>query len=431
MTESLPVSPGPPTEPEFAALIAIDWADQKHYWSLQVAHSDRIERGELDNTPEAVEVWISEMHLRFAERPLAVALEQRRGALVAMLSKYGQLHLYPVHPRSLAKYREAWYPSGCKDDPKDADLLREMLCQHRSRLRRLDPDTVEMRRLQFQVENRRKLVDQRTAISNRLTDLLKIYFPQIPTWFENVTSPMVGDLLLRWPTLEALQRARPATLQKFLREHNCRDEEKIQERIQQIRQAIPATHDEAVIESAQTMVSVYVQQIAILNETIEELTQASEKLARQLPEWEIFDSLPGAGVVMAPRLMAALGSRRERFDSADDLLCFSGIAPVKEESGNMKWVHFRRACPKFLRQTFHEWAACTLRFCDWANDFYDGQRLKKKSHHTAIRALAFKWIRILYRCWKDHQPYREDFYLARRAKRAVPLQRLVEAVKMP
>src|SRR6516225_5714743 len=132
-------------EPEFAAFIAIDWADQKHYWSLQVAGQKGLQRGTLDHTPEAVEVWIMELHVRFGGRPLAVALEQRRGALAVMLSKYAHVHLYPVHPMTLAKFREAWYPSRSKSDPSDADLLLEILTTHRSRLRRLDPDTVEMR----------------------------------------------------------------------------------------------------------------------------------------------------------------------------------------------------------------------------------------------------------------------------------------------
>ena len=179
------------------------------------------------------------------------------------------------------------------------------------------------------------------------------------------------------------------------------------------------------------MVQVYVRQIAILNNAIRELTRASEALARQLPEWEIFDSLPGAGEVMAPRRMAARGSRRERFHSADDLSAFSGIAPVKQASGNSQFVHFRRACPKFLRQTFHEWAGCTVQFCDWAKDYYTGQRSRKKSHHMAVRALAFKWIRVLYRCWKDRQPYREQVYLTNRVNRATPLNALFTAVQMP
>jgi len=73
-------------EPEFAAWVAIDWADQKHYWSLRAAGQEGLQRGTLDHTPEAVEVWIMALHVRFGGRPLAMALEQRRGALAVMLS---------------------------------------------------------------------------------------------------------------------------------------------------------------------------------------------------------------------------------------------------------------------------------------------------------------------------------------------------------
>jgi hypothetical protein len=274
-------------------------------------------------------------------------------------------------------------------------------------------------------------VDQRTALSNRLTDLLKQYYPQILLWFPDITTLLVGDLLLRWPTLPELQKAKAATLGKFFHQHNCRDQQMIQQRLEQIRRAIPATRDEAVIGSARSMALVCVQQIACLRRAIGELEKEIAELARQQPDWAIFDSLPGAGEVLAPRLMAALGSRRERFESASDLQCFSGIAPVKEASGNSQWVHMRWACPKFLRQSFHEWAACSIHFCDWAKAYYDQQRSRNKSHHTAIRALAFKWMRILYRCWKDRQPYREDIYLLSLAKRNLPLQRVVQSVQMP
>ena len=92
-------------------------------------------------------------------------------------------------------------------------------------------------------------MDQRTAISNRLTGQLKLYYPQILVWFEDIDSVLVADLLRRWPTLPELQKARPATLEKFFRQHNGRDENKTQQRIEPIRRAIPATHDEAVIGS--------------------------------------------------------------------------------------------------------------------------------------------------------------------------------------
>jgi transposase len=417
-------------EPEFSAWVAIDWADQKHYWSCRVG-TGSMERGTLDNTPEAVEAWFTELLRRIGTRPVAVALEQRKGALVVLLSKYEQLYLFPVHPATLAKYRDTWYPSGSKDDRKDADLLLEILLQHRHRLWRLNPETTEMRLLQFQVENRRKLVDERTALSNKLKDTLKIYYPQIVRWFEDVTTELVRELLTRWPSLQVLQTARRATLEKFLRGHRWRDEEKLAEQIADIEKAIPATSDRAVLESAQCLVRAWVPQLKVLQAAIRELEQQIRELACQQEDWVLFDSLPGAGAALAPRLMAALGTRRERFRSASELQSFTGIAPVKEASGNSVWVHFRWACPKFLRQTFHEWAACSIPRCAWARAYYDRQKAKGKGHHAAVRALAFKWIRILYRCWEQREPYQEHVYLASLAQRSLPLGSLLAAVKMP
>jgi transposase len=413
----------------YAACVAIDWADQKHYWSLREAGSQRIEQGELDHTPEAVEEWVSGLSRRFGGRPLAVALEQKRGALLAMLSKYESLHLFPVHPLTLARYRQAWHPSGCKSDRGDADLLLEILCQHRDRLRRLEPDTPQTRQLQFQVENRRKLVDARTAQSNQLRHWLKLYYPQILEWFPDLDTVVAGRFVERWPNLAELQKARATTIEKFLRQHHVRNPDHIRQRIQDIGRAVPATHDPALIDAAQTMALVCIQQMAVLRSAICRLEQAIAQLASRHPDWEIFDSLPGAGAALAPRLMAVLGTRRERFASANELQCFAGIAPVKEASGNTAWVHVRWACSRFVRQTFHEWAACSIPQCEWARQYYHHQRAKNKSHHTAVRALAFKWMRILYRCWKDRQPYREDLYLTRVAERAVPLH-LIKAVEM-
>jgi transposase len=383
-----------------------------------VAGQKGLQRGTLDNTPEAVEAWIAELRMRFGERPLAMSLEQRRGALVVMLSKYAHVHLYPVHPTTLAKFREAWFPSRSKSDPSDADLLLEILTAHRRRLRRLDPDTVETRLLQNLVENRRKLVDDRTALNNRLTDLLKLYFPQILGWFSDVTSVVVGDLLEQWPSLQDLQRVKPAKLEKFLRDHHCAD---IAERLLQIRQALPATHDRALLDSAPYQVAALVRQMAVLRDSLRQLEKRIAELAAQQEDWHIFQSLPGAGAALAPRLMVALGTQRDRYSSASELQCFSGIAPVKEASGNTQWVHFRWACPKFLRQTFHEWAACSIAQCEWAHAYYQQQKAGGKTHHVAVRALAFKWMRILYRCWKDRQPYREEMYLASLAKRGSTL----------
>ncbi|HEX4169777.1 MAG TPA: hypothetical protein VHZ55_30300 [Bryobacteraceae bacterium] len=91
-------------ESHWAAFIAVDWADREHVWKLQVAESGHCEQCKLEQTPEAIEVWASHLAARFAGRPIAVALEQSRGAVVFTLIKYSHLYLYPVHPSTLAPF---------------------------------------------------------------------------------------------------------------------------------------------------------------------------------------------------------------------------------------------------------------------------------------------------------------------------------------
>ena len=109
--------------------------------------------------------------------------------------------------------------------------MLDLLLRHRERLRPLQPDTVETRLLHFLVEERRQTVDEKTRQSHRLTDCLKLYFPQVLHWFDDVTSPLVGDCWNAGRALEQLQRAHPGTLRKFFHEHNCRSAERNEERI--------------------------------------------------------------------------------------------------------------------------------------------------------------------------------------------------------
>jgi transposase len=395
---------------EFAALVAIDWADQKHAWALQIPGSSDRETGTIDHTPKAVEVWAAELRLRFGGQPLAVALEQSRGPLVFTLTKYEHLVIFPVHPTVLVNYRKSFRPSGAKDDPSDARLLLDILMLHRDKLRRLDPDTSETRTLQFMVEERRKLVHEKTRYSNRITAHLKMYFPQVLGWFDEIGSNIAADFLERWPSLEQLQRARSATIERFFIDHNSRDRERIAQRLQEIRKAIPATTDTAVLVSCSTAIVAWA---ALLKQVLAAIAIYDEKidgLGRAHPDYALMNSFPGAGPALTPRLIAAMGSRRERYQVAHEIQCYSGIAPVVASSGQQHWVHWRWACPKFLRQTFHEWALHSIAYSQWAREYYEQQRAKGKRRNTAIRSLAFKWIRILFRCWKDRKPYDEAAY---------------------
>jgi transposase len=118
------------------------------------------------------------------------------------------------------------------------------------------------------------------------------------------------------------------------------------------------------------------------------------------PDFALMQRMPGAGQNYAARLTVALGTDRARWQSVDELARFSGVAPVIERSGKSRRVRWRYFCPKFLRQSFHEYAGESVKHSLWAKAYYEQQRSKGKSHEAAVRALAFKWSRIIYRCWQ-------------------------------
>jgi transposase len=412
-------------EPSWAGFVAIDWADQKHHWKLVDAESKRSEEGELEHTPEAIDLWVAHLHARFADRPVAVCLEQSRGSLVYMLLKYPHLVLFAVSPTTSARFRQALYPSGSKSDPTDTALLLDLLLYHRSNLRRIDPDTPETRLLQMLVEQRRQWVDDRTRYSNQLTACLKLYFPQVLNWIDNIDSPLGCDLLEQWPSLQQLQRAHPGTLRKFFVAHNSRSEERMRERLEAIYKAQPAVQDPALLEAGAITAQGLVALLKTLNARITKLDERIATAESAHPDSVLFAGLPGAGPALRPRLIVAFGTQRQRYASAAELQAYSGIAPVTERSGRSEWVHFRRACPKFLRQTFHEFASHSVARSRWARAYYDLQISKGKGHHAAVRALAGKWIRVLFRCWKDGKPYDEQTYLRALEKHHSPLHALL------
>jgi transposase len=406
---------------EFAAFVGIDWADAKHDVCLQAVGDDKREFSRLEHKPEAIEAWARALQERCAGYPVAGCLERNKGPLVYALRKYKFLVLFPVNPVTLAKYREAFAPSHAKDDPTDAELPLELLLKHRDKLQPLIPQSAGIRALEQLVEHRRRLVGDKVRRTNRLTATLKNYFPHALQWFDDKDTTLFCDFLTQWPTLKAAQLARRTTLEHFFRTHHVRYANVIDKRIQAITSATPLTTDEGVIAPHALLVQALVAQLRGILQAIADFDHAITQRAQSHPDFPLFAALPGAGAVLAPRLLVAFGEQRERFTSADELQKYAGIAPVTERSGNKTWVHWRWQCPTFLRQTFVEWAGESMRHSFWARTYYPQQRDKGTSHQAAVRALAFKWIRILFRCWQDRTPYNESVYLNVLKHRGSPL----------
>jgi transposase len=321
------------------------------------------------------------------------------------------VHIFRIHPKSLKNYRQALYPSGAKDDPVDAQLLVQFAKLHQNKIQPWVPDDADSRLLLRLVECRRKTVNKRVRLTNGLTQLLKEYFPQGLDLSGDLDCAMACDFLARWPTLQKLQKSRREAIRRFYKDHGCRRDEVIDGRLEQIRWAHPLTGDKAIIESSVLMIQTIVPQLRMLIEAIARFDAKIKEVYQKQPDSEIFSSFPGAGAVLGPRLQAAMGSNRNRFDSSQEVAEYSGIAPVTERSGKTEWIHRRLACSRFVKQSFHEFAGQSIEECDWARAFYETKRAAGMNHHAALRALAYKWIRIIFRCWKGQVPYDEKKYM--------------------
>jgi transposase len=406
---------------DFAALIAIDWADRKHDVCELEYQNNKPIFTVIPSKPEAINAWANALKQKYKGQLVAVACELKKGPLIYALSKFKHIVLFTINPSTVAKYRKAFTQSGAKDDPTDAAIQLEILQQHMPKLNVITPDTESIRSLAQLVEYRRKLVQDRVDLTNKITSTLKNYYPQVLDWFNEKDSMIFCDFLLRWPSLEHVKRARKQTLIDFFNQHNSRYLAVNEKRINEIKQAEVLTNDNAIIQPNLLLIECLVAQLKPLMLSIERFDHDIKSIYKKHNDRFIYDSLPGAGPQMAPRLLAAMGSNRERYQSSEEVQKYAGIAPVTERSGKKEWIHWRYSCTTFLRQTFVEWAGQSVRYSFWAKAYYQQQAAKGKPHNTIIRALAFKWIRILFRCWKTKTAYDESTYLEALKSKGSPL----------
>ena len=409
-----------PHEP-FAAFVGSDWADATHALCLQAAGSTTREARSLDHTPEAIDAWVCPLRQRFGGHPVAICLELNKGPLVSALCTYEFLVLFPVNPLTLARYREAFTPSRAKDDPTDAARQLELLLKHRHKLPPLQPQSPQMRALAQLVEARRRLVGEKVRLTHRLTRALKHSFPHVLRWFEEKDTVIFCDFLSRWPTLTTVPLAHRATLEPFFRDHHVRSAAGITQRLQAIKAAPPLTTDEGIMTPNVLFVQALVAQLRVTLQALADFDHAMTQHAQHHPDFPLFQALPGAGPVFAPRLLVACGAQREPSPSAAALQQYAGIAPVTERRGKQAWGHWRLPCPTCLRQTFVAWAAASIRPSCWAQVYDQQQRAKGQRPQAAVRALAFQWLRILSRCWQDRTPYDASIYLQARTRRGSSL----------
>ena len=410
----------------FSAYIGLDWADKKHDICVQVKDEESRAFSVISHSPESIHDWVEGLHKK-VKGNIAVAVELNKGPIVYALQKYSFVTVYPIHGLTLARYRQAMFPSGSKDDPSDAELALDMMLNYPKKITPLKPSSEKTRTLALLVEQRRLLVDDKRRHANRIINALKQYYTQPLEWFSHRDTELFCNFLIKFPNLNELKRVRTNTVAKLLNSRGGPTVKKTPERIASIKEAIPLTNDESLIIPYQTFVIALAKQMLVLINNIREYDSQINSIFTSMDDASIFASLPGTGPCLAPRLLAALGEDKSRFSSAQEIQNYAGLSPVTERSGQKSWVHWRWQCSKFVRQSFIEWASKSVGQSYWAGIYYAQQKAKGNSHQSAIRALAYKWVRILFRCWKTGKAYDESKYLKALKEKGSPLLVLEKA----
>ena len=412
-------------------VIGLDRSDRKADLYLIDPCSATAEKQAIDTSPEALHEWLYQLRQKHAQARVAICLEQPAANLILFLEPYSWITLYAINPITLQKFREAFVTSRAKDDGKDAQYLAQLLFTHHDKLKAWQPDDSQTRQLQQLVIHRRAVVDERTSLTNRLKALLKQYFPQaLELCGEDLWRPLATAFLLKWPTLQRLQIAKSATIKTFYYRYGSRSQKLIDQRLERLARAVPLTDEPAILESHTLRVQLICRQLELLHQTSDQFDEQISLVFKSHEDRALFESFPGAGPVLGPRLLASMGSERERFGSASNLQRFSGIAPVTKQSGGKCYIHRRYLCPKFLKQSFHEYARESVLHSRWAAAFYWQQRQKGCGHHTAVRALAYKWQRIIWKCWQTRSVYQEERYEAALKKNGSPLVSLLDQIQL-
>lgn len=347
---------------------------------------------------------------------VAVAVETNNGPAVERLLALG-CWVYPMNPKAATRYRDRKAPSGGRNDRLDAfsfaDALRTDGHAWRA-LRADDPITQELRLL---CRDEVRLIGQRTALVNQLREALHEYYPAALEAFDDWLCPGAWSFVQRFPTPGGLVAAGKRQWEKFLHAHRLYRPATCARRLEVFTRADRFAGPPAVIKAKSRLAVALAGQLRVLQKQIGEYRAAIEALFSQHPDHDLFDSLPGAGDKLAPRLLSELGDDPKRFEEAQGLQSYGGTAPVTRQSGKSRWVQMRRACNKRLRYAVHLWVNESRKGCVWAAAYYDRKREEGKSHATALRCLGQRWLKILQRMRQDHRPYDEAMHLRNMVKR--------------
>ena len=397
-------------------LVGIDWADREHVYCVMDEAGATLSTGTIEHTAEGLEQFLRIVRMQVqAPSDVVVAIEASQGPLVGTLLDSG-FTVYALNPKAVERNRARFRMAGAKSDLRDAWTLATILRTDRPLYRAIVPDSELAQELRTLTRDRAELVRTQTMLSNQLTACLKAYFPEFLTFFADPVCPVALALLHAYPTRDQLHAASSGELETFLRRHHCPHSRQRASQISQGLQRPTFRIAPAIVRTKARLARTLVAQLQTLAKHIDDYDLEIARVLRLHPDGELYRSLPGAGDLLAARMVGELGDNRDRYQDPSIAQCEAGTAPVTRASGTARTVHVRRACIHPLRETLWQFAFASLRLCGWARAYYDHARKRGKKHAEAIRMLGNVWLRIIVALRRTSQPYDEAVFLRARSR---------------
>lgn len=390
--------------------IGIDWSEEKHDVCLINERGAILAEFVIEQTPDGYQQLCQEID-RFGIAPphCQIALETAHNLLIDFLSCRHYV-LFVIAPNTVAGSRGRFSSSGRRNDRSDAHLLADMLRTDRQRFIAWQADGEQVSRMKVALRLIDQLTQSITRYSNRLRAVLLRAYPLAVGLFGDLTTQIGLQFLIQYPSQPAAQALAYDTWDTFCRQQAYSHPRLIPRHFAHLQQDVPAPDDitclahQDVIPVLATLLLALVQQKRCAIRKVQQCFVTH-------PDQHIFASLPGAGDLLAPKLLVMFGDHRARFPAPVAIQSLAGTCPITVQTGKRKSVLFRRACNHEFRHAAQSFARSSLSHSAWAKTYFALAKTRGLTDSHAYRCLANRWLAIIWTLWQREQPYDEAYHL--------------------
>jgi transposase len=390
--------------------IGIDWSEAKHDVCFLNKQGAILQEFVIEQSAAGYAKLLQKIR-QFQVEPAAcfIAIETAYNLLLDFLLAH-QYTVFVLPPNMVAGNRSRFGSSGRRNDQSDARLIADICRTDQQRLTPWQRDGRQINRMKALLRLIDDLTQSTTRYSNRLRSILLRAYPVAQDLFHDLTTQIGLQFLMAYPTQTEAQALSLAEFSHFCQQQRYSHPQRIAQRFAHLQQepgvpdAAVQQAEEAAIVGLATCLLTFVQQ---KRQAIKQVQQ----LFTQHPDQAIFASVPGAGELLAPKLLVMFGTHRSRYARPADIQALAGTCPITVQSGKKKVVRFRRGCNYQFRHTAHSLAVTSVQQSTWAATYFQQARERGLAKSHAYRCLANRWLAIIWTLWQRNEPYDESYHM--------------------